>query len=210
MEDKTKLTIKSFDNNAKRFEEIFMDLHLYKESFEQFIIHLKPDDKILDLGCGPGNVAKFLLETIPSLSITGIDLSEEMIRLANDNVPNARFEKNDIRQLEFNDNTFDGVIAAFCLPFLYDEEAKKLISNIARFTKKSGYVYLSTMMGSGYQFEIPGFSSGSEMFFNYYSKDFLMNEFISNGLNVLEYTVQDYVNKNGTTLKDMIFNLQKN
>jgi ubiquinone/menaquinone biosynthesis C-methylase UbiE len=209
MEDKTHITIKAYDENAERFEEMFMDLHLYKDSFKQFLIRLKPGDKILDLGCGPGNVSKYLLENIPSLSITGVDLSEEMVGLAKMNVPNATFEKKDVRHLEFDPKTFDGIVAAFCLPFLYDEEAAKFIQSIALFTKTGGHIYLSTMMGSGYQFEIPSFSSGGKMFFNYYSQDFLVHEFDANGLKVLDYSVQDYVNKDGTILKDMIFTLQK-
>ena len=210
MIDKTNITIKAYDNNAVEFTSRFMDLSLYKKSFENYTEFLHNDDTVLDLGCGPGNVSSFLLNSNPSLKITGIDLSEKMIELAKQNVSKAYFIIDDIRNIQNRfTQKFNHIIASFCLPFLYDDEAKKFINDCSLLLKTGGYMYLSTMMGKGYQFEIPSFSKGDEMFFNYYSKEFLEDCFNKNSLSIVQYSVQDYFNKDGSVLKDMIFFLQK-
>lgn len=210
MIDKTNITIKAYDNNAVEFTSRFMDLSLYKKSFENYTEFLHNDDTVLDLGCGPGNVSSFLLNSNPSLRITGIDLSEKMIEIAKKNVPTADFIIDDIRNIKNRfTKKFEHIIASFCLPFLYDDEACKFIGACSALLKEGAHMYLSTMMGKGYQYEIPSFSKGDEMFFNYYSKDFLEDCFNKNSLSILQYSVQDYLNKDGTVLKDMIFFLQK-
>ncbi|MBP7479332.1 MAG: class I SAM-dependent methyltransferase [Spirochaetaceae bacterium] len=210
MNDKTTITIQAYDNNAQEFTQRFMDLSLYKEALAAYTKYIKSEEKILDLGCGPGNVSNFLLHSNPSLKITGIDLSEKMIELAKQNVHKADFIIDDIRNIQNRfTKKFDHIIASFCLPFLYDDETRKFISGCSALLKEGGYMYLSTMMGKGYQYEIPSFSKGDEMFFNYYSKEFLEDCFNKNSLSIVQYSVQDYHNKDGSVLKDMIFFLQK-
>jgi len=210
MEDKTEITIKSYDRNAKKFEAKFMDLKLYKQSIDAFKSHITSGDNVLDLGCGPGNVSKYLFDCDNTLKIFGIDLSVEMINLARINAPEIEFYVGDIRNLkEFAYKKYEAIIAAFCLPFLYDTEASSFISNISKMLKRNGTLYLSTMMGSGHRFEVPGFSDGDMFFFNYYSKEFLNIEFEKNDLMIEEYIEQDYMTKSDSILKDMIFILKK-
>lgn len=207
--DKTEITIETYDKYAKNFENQFMDLKLYRHLFDEYFKFIKPGDTLLDLGCGPGNVAKYLKDKDNSLNLIGVDLSKEMIALAQKNVKDAQFIVNDIRNISFNENQFDGIIASFCLPFLYDNEAVSFIEKIAKYTRKNGYIFLSTMMGNKHGFEKTSFSEDNIMFFNYYSEKFLMSQYEKNGLFVEKYTVQDYHEKDGSISKDMIFLLQK-
>lgn len=207
--DKTELTIKAYNLSAVNFQDKFMDLKLYKDSFEYLYKYFKPNFKILDLGCGPGNVAKYLLEKDKTLKVYGIDLSEEMIKLARKNVPEADFSNLDIRKIDFKPKEFDIIIASFCLPFLYNEEAIDLIKKIASFLKESGIIYLSTMEGNEFRFEKPSFCEDHKMFFNYYEESFLIRNFEENKLNIEKYFKQDYYNKDGSIMKDMIFILKK-
>ena len=210
MVDKTEITISSYNNNAKSFENRFMDLKLYKDTFNTLVKIIDSSESILDLGCGPGNVSKYLLNKNNKYKITGIDLSENMVSLAKENVPNAVFIQQDIRQLNnFSNDSYDVIVAAFCIPFLYDEETKDFIEQIARIVKNNGIIYISTMKGSGFKYEVPSFSNGDEFFFNYYTNDFLEKEFTRRNLNKMEYIEQDYTNKNGSILKDMIYILKK-
>ncbi len=45
-------------------------------------IHLTPNDLIVDLGCGPGNISEKLSKEWPNTSVLGIDGSKEMIHKA--------------------------------------------------------------------------------------------------------------------------------
>ena len=75
------------------------------------VAFLKAKDIILDLdlGCGPGNIAKQLELCGKDISVTGIDLSEEMIELARRNVTSATFYCHDIRDIEFKEKSFDAI-----------------------------------------------------------------------------------------------------
>jgi trans-aconitate 2-methyltransferase len=45
-----------------------------------------------DLGCGPGNSTELIAARFPAASILGVDNAPDMIRAANERLPNARFE----------------------------------------------------------------------------------------------------------------------
>ncbi|HRD09062.1 MAG TPA: class I SAM-dependent methyltransferase, partial [Saprospiraceae bacterium] len=53
--------------------------------------------KLLDLGCGPGNVSRYLIDKIPWLRVEAIDLSPAMVALAQNNLPTALCSVGDVR-----------------------------------------------------------------------------------------------------------------
>ncbi|MCP4687414.1 MAG: SAM-dependent methyltransferase, partial [Desulfobacterales bacterium] len=60
--NKTAKTIETYDLCAKAFEKDFMDMKLYRDSLEHFAALLLPGAGVLDLGCGPGNISKYLMD----------------------------------------------------------------------------------------------------------------------------------------------------
>lgn len=207
--EKTLKTIEAYNETAGNFEKRFMDLKLYRNSLEAFIGLLGQGSKVLDLGCGPGNIARLMADSPKRLSVSGIDLSAEMIRLAVKNVPGAEFNVGDIRMLEIKPGEFNAVVAAFCLPHLSDIEAAKLIKDIVHILKDEGLIYLSCMEGEKSGFELTSFSPEKEIFFNYYSEGFLRKSFRDNGLKVLNFFRQEYPEPDGSITMDMIFIAQK-
>lgn len=205
--EKTFLTIKTYDISAKAFENKFMNLDFYKEKLNSFCALLEPGSKILDLGCGPGNVAKFLYEADKGFSVMGIDLSEEMIKLARQNVfqDSVIFKVGDIREIEIEENTYEAVIASFCIVHLDNDETKNLLKKVAKLLKKNGMLYISCMEGKSSGFEATSFSKGSCIFFNYYSEEFLSQVLKENQFKILKITRQDYLEDNGDITTDMFF-----
>lgn len=55
-----------------------------------------PNPRIYDLGCGPGNSTKVLLDAFPGANITGMDSSPDMISKARAALPDAEFELGDL------------------------------------------------------------------------------------------------------------------
>lgn len=65
-------------------------------------------EKILDLGCGTGDLAKELFDF--GVNVVGVDKSENMIRNAKSKYPDIYFEVNDAIKLDYNDE-FDAVFS---------------------------------------------------------------------------------------------------
>ena len=57
-------------------------IRLIKNYLKKNNIHLTPNDLIVDLGCGPGNISEKLSKEWPNTSVLGIDGSKEMIHKA--------------------------------------------------------------------------------------------------------------------------------
>ncbi|MCF3105559.1 trans-aconitate 2-methyltransferase [Streptomyces roseoverticillatus] len=67
--------------------------------------------RIVDLGCGPGNVTALLAERWPEARITGLDNSEEMLRDARARVRGVSFAYADLREWA-PEETYDLIISS--------------------------------------------------------------------------------------------------
>lgn len=113
-------------------------------------IKIDESTKILDVGCGRGDVALYLGKN--SKEAVGIDYSKEAIKLANStkrNFPSAvrkkvYFKVMNIKKLSFPDNYFDIVICIDVLEHLYRNEAEYALGEIKRALKKDGILFLQT------------------------------------------------------------------
>ncbi|KAF2096258.1 putative UbiE/COQ5 family methyltransferase [Rhizodiscina lignyota] len=74
--------------------------------------HIKPDMKILDIGCGPGSISVDFARRVPQGHVTGIEyvsdpLDQARALAAREGVTNIDFRVGDIHALNFPDNSFD-------------------------------------------------------------------------------------------------------
>lgn len=67
--------------------------------------------KVLDVACGTGDMAVELLRQ--GCSVTGVDLSKEMLAIAKRKAPQAEYSLADVERLPFGDASFDAVTCAF-------------------------------------------------------------------------------------------------
>ena len=67
-----------------------------------------------EIGCGPGQVARYLRDR--DVSISGIDLSEEMVKCAQRNNPDLSFKKGNMLALDLPTASLAGIVfaAAHC------------------------------------------------------------------------------------------------
>jgi SAM-dependent methyltransferase len=96
--------------------------------------------KILDAGCGPGEMAAMLMQR--GYEVWGIDIAEPMVRHARERSSANRFRVGDIERIPFPDSTFDGVVCLGVLEYL-DSDAKAL-TEIGRVLKPGGKAVVST------------------------------------------------------------------
>jgi ubiquinone/menaquinone biosynthesis C-methylase UbiE len=80
-----------------------------------------PSDRILDLGCGTGIVARKLRERLGgAVRITGVDASPDMIAAARSLAPELEWREANAMALPFPDASFDLVVAQQMLQFVPD------------------------------------------------------------------------------------------
>lgn len=87
---------------------------------------------ILDIGCGAGNYTLKLLEHLPGLDVTLIDLSRPMLDRATERVSRATTGtvtaiQGDVREIELGEGRFDVVVAAAVLHHLRTDDEWRLV-----------------------------------------------------------------------------------
>ncbi|MES2678514.1 MAG: class I SAM-dependent methyltransferase [Bacteroidota bacterium] len=203
--DKTEIATGVFNKHAHSYQEKFMDVSMYGESFDFFCDQL-PDRnaKILELACGPGNITRYLLDKRPDFNILATDLAPNMLALAQTNNPAANFRLMDCRNLEKAGENYNGVMCGFALPYLSKPEVRKLLSDIFRMLKAGGLLYISTMEDD---YEKSGFkkgSSGDEIFMHFYTAAFLNDELEKNNFKVLYQEQIESTASDGEKVIDLI------
>ena len=113
------------------------------DSDASFLIpHIKPTDKILDVGCGPGSITTGIAALVPQGSVTGVDISEEVLNQAraSHTATNMTFQKGDLLAgLPFPDDTFDVVFSSQLFPHLATLEMRqRALGEMRRIVKKGG------------------------------------------------------------------------
>jgi len=101
-----------------------------------------PSGQALDVGCGPGRLAVHLARQAPDLTVTGIDISPDMVELAKRRAEAAKlsdrvhFEVADVGALPFPDHQFDLVVSTMSLHHWRDPA--RGLTEIRRVLKASG------------------------------------------------------------------------
>lgn len=73
--------------------------------------YLKPEQWVLDVGCGPGWNFDHFLHYGPAVYYRGMDYSDRFVRVANERVkPLKIFKQGDVRNIPESDGSFDVVI----------------------------------------------------------------------------------------------------
>ena len=105
-----------------------------KPAMKSLLPNLK-GKRVLMLGCGTGEES-VLLEEFGASSMTGIDLSAESVRLANESYPKHHFVVGDMHKLEFEDASFDFIYSS--LTVHYSSRPNEVYKEVLRILKPGG------------------------------------------------------------------------
>lgn len=163
-------TFNTWNKIAAVYRDKFMDLELYNDSYDLFCSYLsKPQAGILDVACGPGNITRYLLHNHPDYKILGTDIAPNMLKIAGEINPSARFTQLDSRQIHLLEPGFDGIICGFGLPYLSTEDTGTFIKHCSDLLNEKGVLYLSFVEGAPDQSGYVSNASGDRCFFFFHT-----------------------------------------
>lgn len=96
---------------------------------------------VLDVGCGTGRLIRSLKDA--GAIVTGADISDQMVKIAEKKFPDIEVVSADIGNLPFEDNSFDVVVAAFVIVHL--KSLKKAFDEVYRVLKNGGIFILTNI-----------------------------------------------------------------
>ena len=161
MEDKKKIVQKKFDmladgyDSGKRWGKQFFLNFAHKCILK--VINPSYNSKIIDIGCGTGELALKILGLIPLGMIVGTDISYRMILEANKKIPKdkkIRFIVGDAEALEFKSDTFDYVVST--TSFHHYTSPEKVLKETFRTLKSGGMLIISDFSSDFFTMKILG------------------------------------------------------
>lgn len=144
IEDHEEMTIEELNREFKK------RMREYRK-YAQFILKdlkLKRNSKILEIGPGPAWISIILVKEDPTIHLTGLEISKDMIRIATQNIQDENVEdkitfiEGNAEDMSFLENkSFDAVISHDSLH--HWEEPIKVFNEIARILKDGGVLCIS-------------------------------------------------------------------
>lgn len=116
-----------------------------------------PGSRLLELGCGPGFYACRLSEEYPKLRTTGVDLSEKLIKRAEDraaarHLSNCSFQHADAHSLPYASASIDSIVVSRLFLIVPDKEG--IVREIFRVLKPAGRCFIAEPT-SGFRTRLP-------------------------------------------------------
>jgi SAM-dependent methyltransferase len=141
----------SYDAVAAAYAKAFFD-ELSRKPFDRalldaFAAACPETGEVLDVGCGPGHVARYLSER--SVTAAGIDLSPAMVELARRLNPDLEFHAADMRALDSSSATLSGIVAFYSIIHIPRADVPLVLGEFRRVLAPDGRLLLSVHGGSG-------------------------------------------------------------
>lgn len=169
-----------------------MDLDLYNDTYDMVCSQLSRGANVLEIGCGPGNISKYLLKERPDLCILGTDAAPAMIDLAQKNNPAAEFRLMDCRDISSLTGKYHAVICGFVAPYLAQQELSVLLNECVKKLHDNGILYISAIEGDYQKSGMEKGSSGNQMQVYYYSEHILQSLFLKSNLDIISTFRKSY------------------
>lgn len=138
-------TIDSYNQFAAGYHEHVSDPNdsIYHSYYEKLALRAELGDltgkNVLCIGCGSGVDANWLLQN-GATSVTGIDISKELIAIGQSQFPELSLHVMDMEKLDLPDNTFDTACSSLAIHYI--DDMTTALKEVRRVLKPGGrYVF---------------------------------------------------------------------
>ena len=160
------------------------DCHLLK----RFAAATASSGPVIEIGCGPGQVARFLRDL--GAAVSGIDLSPSMVEQARRLNPDIPFGTGDMTALDLEDASVAAIVAFYAIVNLTAELRQKAFHEMARVLAPGGHLLISFHVGG----EVLGVKElwGRPIEMNFYllDPDIIRDELQNEGFTVRELAIR--------------------
>lgn len=131
---------------AKKYDRLWVQKYSLRPTRNYIINEISENQnnsqriKILDIGCGPGELIEELTDRFDHLDITGIDFSEGMLKVSMAKNPKVRHIKMDVDDLHKIKDKFNIIICTHSLP--YYKDPAKVMRELNRLLEDDGRLYM--------------------------------------------------------------------
>lgn len=170
-----------YDHIGIDYEKFYGQNHHQISAIEWLINQLNPGSKILDIGSGTGRPTAEMLVT-NNFQVFGIDSSNEMIRIARNNVPRATFFEMNMKRFRI-EQTFDAITAFFSLLHIQKSIFLRTITQFLEYLNPGGYFVFSMLEGAHDDYAL---FLGQHMYYSAYYKEELDDMIENLNLTIIE------------------------
>lgn len=185
-------SVQTFDLHAQRYADKYADLPDYDRYYDALLATLPAQPcAVLDLACGPGQVASYLAARRPELDYWCVDRSAAMLEQVQQRLPQARCVQADCRDLQCLPEDVQFGAAAFCfgLSYLNDADAERTLAELFRLSGERAPLLLSSVAGDAALSGVQVNASGDRVHSFYRSADQIVQMVRAAGFLILEQAV---------------------
>jgi SAM-dependent methyltransferase len=106
------------------------------------VVGVEPGSRLLDVGCGPGGLARALADVVGAENVSAVDPSEPFAATCRAQLPGADVRVAAAEELPFPDDSFDGAFAQLVVNFM--SEAERGVGEMKRVVRPGGTVAACT------------------------------------------------------------------
>jgi len=145
----------AYDTVAETYSAVIPDTSfeapLDMAMMDHFIAHMRAtaDRTVIDVGCGAGRMTSYLGES--GLAVSGVDLSPEMVRIAQQLHPGLLFELGELTDLPQADAAADGVLAWYSIIHSPPTALPAIAREFWRALRPGGSALVAFHAGSGHR-----------------------------------------------------------
>lgn len=184
MDDKNKLAIDTYNLIASEYDNEFGTDYSDAPYIDKFLESLNGKE-ILDIGCGLGNLTNYMNEH--GFNVIGIDLSDEMLKIAKSKYKHITFKKMDMREINI-DKQFDGISLLYSLFHLTKMEVEIVLPKYYNLLKENGKMLVILQDGDGEKVVKEPLNKNLSMFVNYYNLEEITNILKKHNFNIIYST----------------------